>query len=849
MRKKINFRNYYVKPKLPENLLRLNKLAENLWSTWNPDAYKLFSRIDPILFRKFNHNPIMLIQKVPTEKLLKLSQESGFMSELDTVYKQFISYKDHKGYYLENGKRKNFDNDFQIAYFSMEFGLHESLPIYSGGLGILSGDHLKAASDMGLPLTGFGLLYRYGYFNQKIDLDGKQTEVYKENEWHSKPIKKVIDKNGEDIVIKIKIREEKIFLKAWEIKVGKISLYLLDANLKKNKPHHRKITDYLYVSDREMRILQEVVLAFGSLKLIEKLKIKPTVYHLNEGHSAFLIIKRLNDLMNLKDFSFDEAREVIRLSTVFTTHTPVPAGNEAFEMKLVKHYLSDEIKETKMSFEQFADFATISNSNDFSLSVLAIKFAKYINGVSKLHSIVSKEMWNPIYPNICEDEMPIDSITNGVHIPTWTSRQMSKLFDRYIGLDYEHNADEETIWKNILTIPDIEIWEAHQQRKQQMITFIRKRLRDSLMYKSSEFATTEKIKNVLSPHKVIIGFARRFATYKRANLILMDKNRLLKLLRDPEKPVQFVFAGKAHPADEFGKSMIKEIIDFAKENQVEDSFVFIEDYDMNVARHIVQGVDVWMNTPIKPKEASGTSGMKAGMNGVMNLSILDGWWPECYRSDNGWSITAGYQQTDLKIRDAMDANEIYDILESEIAPLYYNRDKNRIPSRWIKMMKHSIHDVGKDFNMHRMLREYLNKFYLPISKDVKNISDDNYKYLKHLKELESKLQNNWQKVKFVDVDINIHDSETINSGEVIKTHAKIDIDGLDEKLLKVELFNKNDEKDFNICELNFVRKEKNIAFFSGEFTVKGSGKQSFNIRVRPNQTDLVEYYEYVKWYY
>ncbi|MCD4796431.1 MAG: alpha-glucan family phosphorylase [Candidatus Cloacimonetes bacterium] len=847
--KKINFKDFYIKPKLPEILEPLNELAENLWSTWNPDAYKLFSRIDPGLFRKFNHNPVKLIQKVPTEKFQKLSQESGFLNELDTVYKQFMSYKDYQGYYLENGKRKNFAADFRIAYFSMEFGLHESLPIYSGGLGILSGDHLKAASDMGLPLTGFGLLYRYGYFNQKIDLNGKQTEVYKENEWHSEPIKKVTADNGEDIVIKIKIRGEKIYLKAWEIKVGKISLYLLDANLDKNKPHHRKITDYLYVSDRETRILQEIVLAFGSLKLIEKLKIKPTIYHLNEGHSAFLIIKRLNNLMKLKEFSFDEAREVIRLSTAFTTHTPVPAGNEAFDMKLVEHYLSDEIKAINMSFEQFADFARINNNHDFSLSVLAIRFAKYINGVSKLHSIVSKEMWNPIYPNICEDEMPIDSITNGVHIPTWLSRQMSKLFDRYIGSDYEHNADEETIWKNILSIPDIEIWEAHQQRKQQMITFIRERLGDNLMYRSSEFATTEKIKNVLAPYKLVIGFARRFATYKRANLILKDKNRLLKLIRDPERPIQFVFAGKAHPADEFGKAMIKEIIDFAKENQVEDSFVFIEDYDMNVARHIVQGVDIWLNTPMKPKEASGTSGMKAGMNGVMNLSVLDGWWPECYNSDNGWSITAGSQQEDLQIRDTLDANEMYDILENEIAPIYYNRDKNRIPSHWIKMMKHSIYDVGKGFNMHRMLREYLTKFYLPISMDVKKISVDNYKYLKQLRDIESKLQENWQKVKFVDVDINIQDSEIICSGEVIKATAKIDMDGLDANLLKVELFKKNNENDFNIFELDFVKGENNIAIFNGEFTVTGSGKQSFNLRIRPNQTDLIEYYEYVKWYY
>ena len=849
MRKNINFRNFYVKPKLPENLETLNELAENLWSTWNPDAYRLFSRIEPILYRKLNHNPLKLIQKVPTEKFQKLSQESGFLNELNSVYKQFMSYKNYTGYYLENGERKKFDNDFQIAYFSMEFGLHESLPIYSGGLGILSGDHLKAASDMGLPLTGFGLLYRYGYFCQKIDLNGKQTEFYEENEWYSKPIKKITDKNGDDIVIEIKIRGEIIYLKVWEIQVGKISLYLLDANLEQNKPQYRKITDYLYVSDREMRILQEIVLAFGSLKLIEELGIQPTVYHLNEGHSAFLIIKRLNDLMNAKGFSFDKAREFIRLSTVFTTHTPVPAGNEAFDLKLVENYLADNIKSLNMSFEQFADFAKTSDSADFSLSVLAIKFAKHLNGVSKLHSIVSKEMWHLIYPDIYEDEMPIDAITNGVHIHSWISRQMSRLFDRYIGFDYEHSADEETIWKNILSIPDIEIWEAHQQRKQQMITFIKNRLRESLMYKSSEFATGEKIKNVLSPNKLIIGFARRFATYKRANLILKDKNRLLRMIRDPERPVQFVFAGKAHPADEFGKAMIKEIIDFAKENLVEDSFVFIEDYNINVARHIVQGVDVWLNNPVKPKEASGTSGMKAGMNGVMNLSVLDGWWPECYNSKNGWSITAGSEQADPQIRDILDANEIYDILENEIVPIYYNHDKNRIPSQWIKMMKHSLYDVGRGFNMHRMLREYLDKFYIPISEDVKKISADDYKYLNHLMDIKSKLQKNWQKVKFVKVNINIQDLETISSGDVIKVNAEIDIDGLDKELLKVELFLKNDENDFNIYELNFVKKENNITIFNGEFTVTCSGKQSFNLRIRPRQTELIEFYEYVKWYY
>ncbi|MCF7857726.1 MAG: alpha-glucan family phosphorylase [Candidatus Cloacimonetes bacterium] len=849
MKKDIQFKDFYIKPKLPENLQPLLELAENLWSTWNPDAYRLFSRISPTLFREFNHNPIKLIQKAPQEKFEKLAQESGFLNELDMVYKQFKAYQNYEGYYLQNESRKKFPAEFNIAYFSMEFGLHESLPIYSGGLGILSGDHLKAASDMGMPLTGFGLLYRYGYFNQNIDMNGNQTESYTENEWYSKPIKKVVDENDKDLIIIIKIRGEEISLKAWVIKVGKVSLYLLDSNLVVNKLQHRKITDYLYVSDRETRLLQEIVLAFGSLELIKKLQIEPTVYHLNEGHSAFLIVKRLQELMNDKGLSFEEAREVIRLSTAFTTHTPVPAGNESFDIKLVEYYLADVINSTKITFEQFKEYARIEHDKDFSLSVLAIKFAKHINGVSELHSLVSKQMWHPIFPNIYEDEMPINAITNGVHIPSWISRQMSKLLDRYIGSDYEHNADQDTIWDSVLSIPDIEIWEAHQQRKQQMITFIRKRLHNSLMYKSSKFASSEKIKNVLSSNKLIIGFARRFATYKRANLILADKERLLKLIQDPERPIQFVFAGKAHPADELGKAMIKEIIDFAKAHQVESSFVFIEDYDMNVARHFVQGVDIWLNNPINPKEASGTSGMKAGINGIPNLSILDGWWPECYNSNNGWSITAGATKNVPQIRDTLDANEIYDILEYEIAPIYYNRNKNRIPSQWIGIMKNSIHDVGKQFNIHRMLRDYLVKSYLPIVDDSQNLLADNLNYLKTISSTKERLKESWPKVKFQNVDMNIKDSETINYGDLMKVKATINIDGLDEALLKVELFIINDEKQIQIYTLDFLEKKKTSAVYQAEIKITGSGRQSYNLRVRPVQTELTEYFEFIKWYF
>ncbi len=846
----MNLKNFYVKPNLPEKLQQLNELAENLWSTWDPDAYRLYSRIDPILFRKYNHNPIKLLQNISTEKLERLSQESGFINELNNVYEKFQSYINYEGYYLDrNEERQRFAPEFQIAYFSMEFGLHESLPVYSGGLGVLAGDHLKAASDLGLPLTGFGLLYRYGYFFQRINLEGNQEEIFEENEWYSKPIKIVTDEKGNDLIIKIKIRENDVFLKVWKIKIGKISSYLLDANLEENIPFYRKITDYLYVSDREMRLLQEIVLAFGSLKLIDILNLKPTVFHLNEGHSAFIIPKRLERLMQQERFTLNQAKELIRSTTVFTTHTPVPAGNEEFENELVETYLADLLENIGLGISEFLKLGSTENKDKFSMSALAIRFSKYINGVSKLHTKVSKKMWHKLYPNLYYDEMPIEAITNGVHIPSWLARQNALLLDRYLGKDYLHNADDESLWQYVGSIPDVEIWEAHQQRKQQMITFIRNRLRNSLMYKGTNFAATKNIHTILSPDHLIIGFARRFATYKRANLILKDKDRLLRLIKNNERSIQFVFAGKAHPADEKGKAMIKEILDFARENEIEDKFVFVEDYDMNIARHLVQGVDVWLNNPIKPQEASGTSGMKAGMNGVINLSILDGWWPECYNKHNGWGITAGSDIDDPEVRDTLDANEIYDILENEIVPLFYDVNKQKIPSSWIKKMRRSIQDVGHNFNVHRMLRQYIDKFYIPVNENYNRLRNDNYQILTEIEEQESKLKEKWDQVNFIDCDINLQEKGFINSGDLINIKVQLDLDGLSPEAVEVEFFYYQTEQNYAIYPLKFIESSKNIAVYQGKFAVKGSGQQSFNLRLRPKRHELKEFCEYVKWYY
>lgn len=848
MKNNIRFHNYYIKPRIPSKLDQLQELSQNVWSTWDSEAYQLFNRIDPKLFRKFNHNPVKLLQVVSEERLEQLSQEKGFLYEMRSVYKKFKHYLSFAGHYFDSkGKKHDFDENFKVAYFSMEYGLHESLPIYSGGLGILSGDHLKAASDLRLPLIGFGLLYRNGYFSQKINLDGMQEEEYEENEWYSKPIHKLKDENNNDLTLKIEILSDDIFIKVWCINVGKVPLYLLDTNLEINKPHYRKITDYLYDADKDTRILQEIILAFGSLELIEKLDINPTIFHLNEGHSAFLILRRLKQYINKDNFSFEEATDLIRTSTVFTTHTPVPAGNEKFDIKLVRHYLEDEINSLNIDFDSFLPLAQVEGENLFSLPALAIRFSSFINGVSKLHSLVSQQMWHSIYPQLYEREMPIEHITNGVHLQSWLSRRMIRLFDRYIGADYRHKAEDPGIWENIKSIPENEVWEAHQARKEQMITFIRNRLKKSILHKGSN-DSVNKLNSILSLDHLVVGFARRYATYKRGTLILHDRERLLKLLNSNDKPVQFLFAGKAHPADIKGKAMIKELIDFARENQVEDRFVFIENYDINIARHLVQGVDIWLNNPIKPNEASGTSGMKAGMNGVLNLSILDGWWPECYNKKNGWSIDTGEDIKDPQLRDKLEANKIYDLLENKILPLYYDQDQNGLPKGWIEKMKNSIYDVGKGFNLHRMLRDYIEKFYIPGSHSVRKLDKDDFSYLKKLQTIKKNIEDSWGKIVPLDHHFNTPENRAVCSGDNLVCEARVEINGAQMDLFDVEIFQVDDFDNYSITKLDLIKEENNVAFYKGSYKLSGSGKHGFNIRIKPKDLCCKSFNNHIKWF-
>jgi len=641
---------------------KLFELAGNVWSTWDAETIALFREIDENLFEKLNRNPIHLLEEISDEKFVDLENSEQFSKKVAVIYDRFITYLEKQS--------KQIDSQKIIAYLSMEYGLHESIPIYSGGLGILSGDHLKASSDAGLPLVAFGLLYRFGYFQQKIE-NGEQKEYFVENDWETKMVFALEDENGDDLIIPL--FDGKIKVKVWQIDVGNIPLYLFDTNLPENSDKVKTITDYLYVADREMRLLQEMVLAFGAFELMKIFNVKSDVYHLNEGHSAFIIIRRLQHLINNKKMNFKEAMQEIRKSTIFTTHTPVPAGNESFQMKLVEQYLSDEIKQIGMNFNEFKKYAIVPNDeNNFSLGALAIRFSKYINGVSQLHAKVSRQMWNPLFPNTTIEKTPIIGITNGVHTETWVNPKISKLYQN-----------------NIFEASDKEIENAHKSSKKKLI---------NCLQQNGNFNLNENF--------LTIGFARRFATYKRANLILSDEQRLLKLLNNKKYPIQFVFAGKAHPADENGKALLKTLTDFSKKHNLKNKFVFLENYDMTSGKLLVQGVDVWLNTPIKPKEASGTSGMKAGMNGVLNLSVLDGWWAECFKAENGWAITAGENFENAEIRDQKDAEQIYQLLESQIMPMYYENRK-----KWNDMMRNSIQNVTKNFNMQRMLNEYTEKFY------------------------------------------------------------------------------------------------------------------------------------------
>ncbi|HSL44663.1 MAG TPA: alpha-glucan family phosphorylase [Anaerolineales bacterium] len=695
---------------LPKRLSRLGELAYNLWWTWQPEAARLFSRMDNNLWERLGHNPIRFLREVGRSRLSEASKDKEYRDLYDHVFASFDAYMEQTDTWTSRTHPEL--NGRPIAYFSMEFGLHETLPIYSGGLGVLAGDHLKESSDLGLPLIGVGFMYAEGYFSQRISEDGWQEALNKMLDFNSLPALPVLDDSGERLCVEVEFPDRTVSLGLWEIRVGRVPLYLLDSNLASNTDFDKQLTARLYWSDLDRRVMQELLLGVGGVRAVRALGYNPSVWHMNEGHAAFLTLERARELV-AAGHTFEEAVEKTRRHNIFTTHTPVPAGNDEFPLWLIEKYLSAIWPQLNLTREQFFDVARhqMPQGEMYGMGVLALRNAEGRNGVSELHGQVARKMWHFLWPDKAEDEVPITHVTNGVHVSNWMARRLVNLFKEYIAPDWLEHLDEPEIWKNIDDIPDDELWAVRQHLKRKLTFYMRERVRDR--WTVGGFHPVQVVSSgvLLNPYALTIGFARRFATYKRASLVLSDVERLLHIINRPNMPVQIVFAGKAHPADEPGKQLIQQVYRQVKRAETGGRLVFLEDYDMNLARYLVQGVDVWMNTPRRPMEASGTSGMKAALNGALNFSVLDGWWREAYNGRNGWAIGEDKEMDLQNVQDAQDAESLYNTLENEIIPLFYDRDQNDISHEWIAHIKESLKINIPQFSTRRMVKEYVERLY------------------------------------------------------------------------------------------------------------------------------------------
>ncbi|MBD1814029.1 alpha-glucan family phosphorylase, partial [Microcoleus sp. FACHB-DQ6] len=708
-------RTFNVSPSLPTILEPLRKLAYNLHWDWNVDTKDLFRRLDRDLWDSSNQNPVLMLGTISQERLQEMAEDEGFIAQMNRAAQQLDDYLKNRAWYR---KQRGTEQQECYAYFSMEFGLVKALPIYSGGLGVLAGDHLKSASDLGLPLVGVGLLYQEGYFSQYLNADGWQQERYPLNDFYNMPLHPERNPDGSELRIEVDYPGRKVYARIWRVQVGTVPLYLMDTNIAPNSPYDQDITDQLYGGDKTLRMHQEIMLGIGGVKMLKALGLTVTAYHMNEGHAAFMALERIRMLMEEYHLSFVEAEQVVVSSSMFTTHTPVPAGFDLFEPDMVMHYLSHYAKIFGLSQNEFLGLGR-ENTGDLSaplnMAILAIKMSSFVNGVAALHGVVSRPMFQGLWPGLPQEEVPITSITNGVHARSCVAKSTQELYDRYLGPDWEMTRKDDRLWDRMSSIPDEELWRNHERCRSELVVFAREWLQKTLRERGAAQTEIEHAREALNPKVLTIGFARRFATYKRATLFLRDVDRIMRIMRDQNRPVQFVIAGKAHPMDIPGKELIRDIVHFIREHETMSSMVFLPNYDINVARMMVSGCDVWLNTPRRPREASGTSGMKASMNGLPNLSILDGWWDEADYVRTGWPIGHGEFYEDTKYQDEVEANALYDLMEKEVVPLFYNRDADGIPRGWTAKMKDSIRLNCPFFNTARMVKDYARRAYFPVS--------------------------------------------------------------------------------------------------------------------------------------
>jgi starch phosphorylase len=846
-------RTFNVTPSLPTTLEPLRKLAYNLYWDWNSTIRDLFRRLDQDLWESSSYNPVLMLGLISQDRLREVAEDEGFLAHMERAAQQLEHYMTERSWYRKH-RGKNAPQEC-YAYFSAEFGLTSCLPIYSGGLGVLAGDHLKSASDLGLPLVGVGLLYQEGYFAQYLNADGWQQERYPINDFYNMPLHLERNPDGSELRISVDYPGRTVYARIWRVQVGTVPLYLLDTNIEPNNQYDQDITDQLYGGDLDLRIHQEIMMGVGGVRMLEALGLKPTVYHMNEGHSAFLALERIRRMIQQDGLTFSEAIQVAQSSQLFTTHTPVPAGIDLFPPDKVLYYLGHYARIFGISDEELLSLGRQDTGNlaaPFSMAILAIKMASFVNGVSRLHGEVSRQMFEDLWEDLPLSEVPITSITNGVHAHSCVYKSTQELYERYLGPDWSHAPADSALWERVDAIPDEEVWRNHERCRSDLVVSVREWLYKSLRDRGASPLEMTQAQEVLDPSVLTIGFARRFATYKRASLFLRDVDRIKRIIRGDGsgRRVQFVIAGKAHPRDIPGKELIREIVHFAREEGLTRSLVFIPNYSIHVARMLVAGCDVWLNTPRRPREASGTSGMKAAMNGLPNLSVLDGWWDEADYVSTGWPIGHGEDYDDADYQDDVEANALYDLLEKEVVPLFYNRDPDGIPRGWVAKMKRAIQLNCPVFNTSRMLADYATRAYFPISDRCLQLTHENYAPAKELAHWHTRLFEHWYDIKIEDVYISEPSSLQVN--QPLKVTARVNLASLTPNDVVLELYQGTVGADGEIhhghtTPMVYQGEEAanrgTCSLYSVEMTYTRSGLQGLSLRVMPKHPYLSSSYE------
>ena len=841
------FNRITVNPQLPKRIGKLSVIANNLWWSWNTEFLRLFQRIDGDLWENSNKNPIKFLKHVSQERLEDVAKDVTFLKEYDKIVEDFEGYMNSKNTWFN--KMYPEEKEDLIAYFSAEYGLDQTIPIYSGGLGILSGDHLKSASDLGIPLVAVGLLYKNGYFNQKIDGNGNQETEYNDIDLYDLPINPVKNDVGDDLIIFVKFPKRRLYLKVWSINVGRVTLYLLDSDIEKNNPEDRDVTLRLYGGDQEMRIRQEIVLGQAGVELLTKyLKLNPTVYHMNEGHSAFLTLELMKNVIKEKQVSFDVAKDIASSKTIFTTHTPVPAGNDIFPLDLVEKYFKDFWPRLGLDREQFLRLGMKPGKeldNGFNMGILALKIAGKKNGVSKLHGAVSRELFGEVWPNIAANEAPIGYVTNGIHTCSWLAPRMKELFNKYLIPYWQDNMHKDQIWEKIRNVPDDKLWSVHNDRKIKLLRLVKDNTYERLRRSGYSYEDINEITSKLNPNALTIGFARRFATYKRATLIFKDLERITQIINNSERPVQLIFAGKAHPADKEGQDLIRYIHQISMMPQFKGKIFLLENYNIAMSRYLVSGVDVWLNNPRRPMEASGTSGQKASVNGVINFSVLDGWWAEGYTQNNGWTIGGNQEYESYEAQDQADSQSLYRTLEEKIIPTFYDRDKNGMPTKWIQMMKNSIITTGGKYSTSRMLVDYTKDYYMPLCKLTKkyysNIDD-----VAEFNSWKKDLYTNWKDVKIRQTENDL-DNITIDAGNKIEVGCEIELPNIDVNNVTVEVYygkilENGIVENVSITPMTLTEEDEEARkyYFTAKIELTTGGNYGYTFRVMPRHEMILE---------